>query len=146
MDNQDEYLIHYGVLGMKWGVRRRLGNIPGVGRLVKSKTKTDNDDKDNKDDDNTPKKKSVKDMSDVELTTAIKRLENEKRYNDLTATSEGKKKVSRGKKLVEDMLEQSAKNIGTQTTTYIMGTAVNSIGKKFGIEQLVNPKKGQKDK
>ena len=35
----------------------------------------------------------------------------------------------------------------TQLTTVVMGKAVNAtIGKMFGDENLVNPKKGQKDK
>ena len=40
------------------------------------------------------------------------------------------------------ILEQSGKNIGGQLATYAMGTAVN----KMAGSQIVNPKKGQKDK
>lgn len=138
----DEYLIHYGVLGMKWGIRRKFERDSGISKLFKRKKNKPDTDEDKEEE---PKKKSVKDMSDDELTSAIRRLENEKRYTMLT-TPEVQEKESKGKKIVEDILEKSAKNIGTQTTTYIMGAGVNAIGKKFGIPQIVNPKKGQKDK
>ena len=49
---------------------------------------------------------------------------------------------SRGKSFVSDILEKSAKNIGTQAATYAMGAAINKMAKK----EIVNPKKGQKDK
>ena len=52
------------------------------------------------------------------------------------------KKPSRGKDFVMDVLEKSGKNIATQLTTYAMGAAVNKVAGK----EIVNPKKGQKDK
>ena len=46
-----------------------------------------------------------------------------------------------------DVLEQSGKNIATQATTYLMGTATNKLFEKFGFgPDVINPKKGQKDK
>ena len=52
--------------------------------------------------------------------------------------------MNKGKAFVQNVLETSGKNIATQLTTYAMGTLVNKyIGKG---KQLVNPKKGQKDK
>ena len=41
-----------------------------------------------------------------------------------------------------DVLEKSGKNIATQAVTYAMGNMVN----KIAGSDVVNPKKGQKDK
>ena len=80
-------------------------------------------------------------MSDSELRDAISRLELEKRYRDLTKP-ENVAKMSRGKAFVVDVLESSAKNIAKQAVTNAMGTALNKVFK----HEIVNPKKGQKDK
>ena len=90
------------------------------------------------------KKKSVKDMSDAELRAKISRLQLEKQYADLSRQTEP---VSKGKKFVEGIMTKSGENIGTQLTTYVMGTAVNkALAGVFKDEAIVNPKKGQKDK
>lgn len=136
------YLQHYGVLGMKWGVRKQKPSS-GTGRrrsssgssssqksnvgimktfsqrlarLKKSKAakKSVNSEK--------PKKptKNIKKMSTEDLQNKISRLELEKKYRDLKNSEK-----SRGKKVVEDILYKSAENIGTQLVTYTMGAAVN---------------------
>lgn len=46
-----------------------------------------------------PKKKSIKDMTDEELASTIKRIQMEKQYNDLIRTPE---KVSKGKSFIKD--------------------------------------------
>ena len=78
-------------------------------------------------------------MTDGERNDRIRRLQLEKQYKDLTRDPV---KINKGKAFVEDVMDKSAKNIATQLATYAMGTAVN---KALGSE-VVNPKKGQKDK
>lgn len=153
----DEKLYHYGVKGMKWGVRRtpaQLGHTTGTKKkksgpsvLSKAKTAISNRREANKQKKaeasaKKSQKKRLSEMSDDELQAQIKRLELEKRYRDLSP-----QKSHRGRDFVTGVLENSAKNIATQTTTYVMGRAVNAVLKDItGDPQVVNPKKGQKDK
>ena len=108
-----------------------------------------------------PKRKPVKQMSESEIREKIARLQLEKDLRDLD-----QKAQSRGSAFVKDVLEASGKNIATQLTTYVLGTAVNKIAEKAGVkngtktiknedgaeevleifEDIVNPRKGQKDK
>lgn len=106
--------------------------------------------------------KSVKDMTDAELDSAIKDLETkvlrmtkEKKYRQLMSEVSGKKNTSDkktfnlGQSFVGQILSSSARNIGTQFTTYAMGTALNKIAQNLTEDKeltIVNPKKGQKDK
>ena len=73
-DRVDEYLMHYGVLGMKWGKRKA--------RTSKSSEQA-------------PKKRR---MSNKELQARIKRLKMEKEFAQLTASPP---KTSRVDKLVK---------------------------------------------
>lgn len=141
MDNNE--LMHHGILGMKWGIRR-YQNYDGT--LTPAGKRRVNTGKVSKDSNKTQKpatssKKSVKEMSDSELREKISRLELEKRYKDLSKNSE-QLKTNKGKAFVMDVLEKSGKNIATQATTYAMGSVVN----KIAGSNIVNPKKGQKDK
>lgn len=127
-------LAHYGVLGMKWGVRRDRTKL--LGRKKKGKGTDDSD----------SQNQSISKMTDDELRSRISRLRMEKDYRELTVTK-SQKRAEKGKKFVEDVLTNSAKNIATQTVTYLMGKGVNkALGKMFDDPNVVNPKKGQKDK
>lgn len=73
-DRVDEYLMHYGVLGMKWGKRKASAS---------------------KSSEQAPKKRR---MSNKELQARIKRLKLEKEFAQLTASPP---KTSRVDKLVK---------------------------------------------
>lgn len=123
--NQNE-LYHYGVLGMKWGVRRRRSS---------SNVETPK-----------PKKKTLSEMSDDELRSKLSRLQMEKQYKDLVKQLNPQQE-SKAKAFVKRVLERSGENIATQTTTYVMGkTANHFLEKIYNDPNAINPKKGQKDK
>lgn len=126
MENE---LYHFGIKGMKWGIRRyqnKDGSLTVAGKKRYSDSSSNNE---------------IKDLTDQELRDRINRLNLERQYRDLTTPS-GQKQVNKGKQFVTSVLETSGKNIVTQLVTYGMGTAVNKIFKA----DIVNPKKGQKDK
>ena len=149
----DNYLEHYGI-------PRRSGRYPwgsgsrpfqGDSPAAKSSGKTKTSGKSGKTGlfkkEKTKTKSSEEDLSEIsseELQKKISRIQLEKQYRDLTTKP---KTVSKGRQILNSILESSSKNIGTQLATYLMGNMVNSVAKAFGSEaDIVNPKKGQKDK
>lgn len=141
MDNNE--LIHHGILGMKWGVRRYQNKDGSLTPAGKHRVQTGEIGKssDSAVSSTSSHTRSVKEMSDSELRDKISRMELEKRYKDLSKSSE-QAKTSKGRAFVMDVLEKSGKNIATQAVTYAMGSMVN----KIAGSDIVNPKKGQKDK
>lgn len=104
--------MHYGVLGQKWGIRRyrnRDGSLTSAGRKRYNKTSIKRN-KYHKGDD--------KKITDEELQKRIKRLELEKRYNDLLKDP---KKINTGKDRVKKILEitGTAVTVGISATTLI---------------------------
>lgn len=129
----DLVLSHHGIKGMKWGIRR-FQNKDGTLTPEGKKRASQNDRKSD-----SPMQKSVKELTDDEIRNRISRLRLEKDYADLMKSTQ---RNSKGKAFVADILEKSGKNIATQLTTYALGTVVN----KLAGDDIVNPKKGQKDK
>ena len=149
----DNYLEHIGMPRRSgrypWGAGKRpfqgdsaaakssrssksSGKSGKTGFFKKGKTKTKSSEED------------LSEISSEELQKKISRIQLEKQYRDLTTKP---KTVSKGREVLNSILESSSKNIGTQLATYLMGDMVNSVAKALGSEvDIVNPKKGQKDK
>ncbi len=94
------------------------------------------------------KPKKISEMTNEEIQAKIDRMNLEKRYSDLVSEKTNPKSApSKGQKIVEEILTNSAKNIGTQTVTFIMGKTVNkALEGIYNDKDSINPKKGQKDK
>lgn len=118
-------LMHYGVKGMKWGVRKarptssekRRGKTnaqriyESIGRKKKPSTTSAK-----------PVKRRISDMSDEELRSAINRMQMERTYAQLTA-----EEVSKGRKFVKEVLYNSAKSVARDLTKEAMKKAVKKL-------------------
>ena len=149
----DNYLEHYGIPRRSgrypWGSGSRpfQGDSPAAKSSGKTKTSGKSGKTGLSKKGKTKTKSSEEDLSEIsseELQKKINRIQLEKQYRDLTTKP---KTVSKGRQILNSILESSSKNIGTQLATYLMGNMVNSVAKALGSEaDIVNPKKGQKDK
>lgn len=99
-------LIHYGIRGMKWGIRRyqnKDGSLTPAGRKRARERETGDDKSASKTTETSaPKKKSVSEMSDDELRQTVNRIRLEREYSSLTP-----KEVSRGKALASKFLNEA---------------------------------------
>lgn len=158
----DDYLAHYGVLGMKWGVRRtaaQLGNHVRTKRtqikrkqsLAKARATREKNRK------VAAKRQklldkgllSPKKMTDTELKAKIERLNLEKEFKKSMTEARG----DGGKKYVTDILkkigENTLTNLGTQAATHVIGEAINKaagVSSTDTVKRIVNPQKGQTEK
>ena len=142
-DFESNYLAHYGILGMKWGVRRyqnadgsltaegkeRYGSGGNVGETISKKAKTarnilrsDSGSRSSKAL-KEARRKDMDELSTQELRDINNRLNEEQRYLNLTRgmTSSGKKFVSQ---------------VGTQIATGIITAIAIEAGKKFVKSKL----------
>lgn len=111
----DNDLYHWGIKGMKWGVRRyqnKDGSLTPAGR----KRRQDDYHEDYK---KAHDKKSVKQMSDSELRSRNNRLQMEKQYADLT------RKKNKGKAVLTALIATA----GTITAAQNAYKVYKDVGK-----------------
>lgn len=145
MDNDE--LMHYGVPGMKWGVRRtpaqlgrkKTSSSKSLFGKKKPKPKAKAKSKSSKEE-TAPKKKSVKEMSNEELNAAIDRMRLEQTYASLSP-----QKVSMGKKIAKtilnDVVVPAATDVGRQMVKSTLARAGNKtlseVFKDFSDEDKI---------
>ncbi len=109
MNNNE--LMHHGILGMKWGVRRyqnKDGSLTPAGKKrAKSETPP------HEDYSKTHSKKSVKNMSDAELRSRINRYQMEQQYNRISENN-----VKKGREYVNTAIKAGA-TVASVTKTAI---------------------------
>lgn len=106
----NEFLEHYGVKGMHWGIRNPDRPSKRGNKAVRTRYE-----------------KSPSRLSDDELNRRIRRMELEKRYSDLN-----EEKKSSGKKYVHDILQNSGKMlVSTALSTVATFIIKRILDKKF---------------
>lgn len=148
----EEVLSHYGVPGMKWGVRRSNKQLARAAKNREESSdssggkggssKPGGSDTMNTKGETTRYKTKGKKLTNDELSERIKRIETEKRYNDLN-----KRTVGKGEQIVTEVLTNAGKAVATDlvknTTAYRARLLVQN---KFGndVADQVTPKKKKK--
>ena len=121
----ENMFAHYGIRGMKRGVRRyqnKDGSLTPAGRKRYSddgQTKTPSKTSTTKN--SSSSKKSVNEMSDDELNRAVRRLQLEQQYRNLNP-----QKVSAGKRFADKVMRDVVVPAATQTAR----NALQSVMKK----------------
>lgn len=121
-------LKHWGILGMKWGVRRfqnKDGSLTPAG-----KTRYDDDSDMSDEYRNTHSERSISSMTNKDIQERINRLNLEKQYTNLS-----KKEISDGRKFVTSILTEFTKQVASQ---YINKCASKGIDKV--IQSFLNKK------
>lgn len=113
MEVEDKELSHYGVPGMKWGVRRSQA------QLDKAASRRSNSP--------AAKRKEAKGMSDNELKTTNKRLQMEKQYVELTANKADNAKIKKGAKIAGDLVGQIGKQVVAQQSAKRINKAIDTL-------------------
>lgn len=110
----DAVLQHYGVKGMKWGVRRSQAQLDrAAGRRPSRKTA-----RANKKRSSSP---SASSMDDATLRKRINRLQMEKQYNELTSN-----KTGAGRKFAKKALSSAGTAIAVSQLTKAGNKAVDN--------------------
>ncbi len=121
-----DYLKHYGILGMKWGIRRfqnKDGTLTSAGKKrYRERSKTDKTDKMHEDYKKAHTPKSIKSMSDAELRNRLNRLQMERQYSQLSSSN-----VSKGRDYVQKIIKAGTTVTAVTTTALTLYNNVNKI-------------------
>lgn len=127
----NDALMHYGVKGMKWGVRKKKIQSSTKKKTGLFSSKSDTTKKIAQSPSKPPQKR-LSEMSDSELDAAIKRMRLEAEYARLSP-----KQISRGQRFVEKVLNDivipAATEVGKNEFKKAMESAIasyKSSGKK----------------
>ena len=107
-------IFHYGILGMKWGVRRTPAQLARA--RGESPKKTNSGSNASQKTSKSSSKKSVSEMSDSELRERLNRINMEEQYNAAMARR-NPAKYQRARKIVEDLAEQTVRRVADRAIT-----------------------------
>jgi hypothetical protein len=143
MDSNE--LRHWGIPGMKWGVRRfqrKDGSLTPAGQKRRAKLEAELEQLKDKNDSNaTPRKKTVGEMTDDELRDKTNRMQLEANYynSQKNLAAANPKQVSKGEKfmngLINDVVAPAAKNAGRSWLEKFMKDKLG-LNEKDPLERL----------
>lgn len=108
-------LKHYGILGMKWGVRRTFEQLT----RARGHSKTDELHEDYK---KAHTSKSIKSMSDAELRNRLNRIQMERQYSQLSYSN-----VNKGRNYIQKIIKAGTTVAAVTTTAITLYSNVNKI-------------------
>lgn len=124
----ENVLAHYGIRGMKWGVRRyqnKDGSLTPAGKKRYSEDESEDYKK-------AHSGKSVKTMSDAELRSRLNRLQMEQQYSKLSSSD-----VNKGKQFIDKAIKAGTTVAATTTTAL---TIYSNAGKIKSIVEALAKK------
>lgn len=147
IDRTIDDIEHYGVLGMKWGVRKsRGGKTSQAKKKTTNKGKPKQEEKPENEAKELPKSKqgrksvtvSRRKLTDADIDNMIKRLEKEKRLKDLLDSD-----VNRGKKFITEVsstaAKSAAKRVATGSLMYLIKISIDKGMKNPELASFVAP-------
>lgn len=110
-----DLLYHFGIKGMKWGIRRfqnKNGSLTAAGKKRYQKGEQASDEK-TPSSSGSSRSKSISELSDAELRTRINRLNLEKQYKQLISegADSNTKQVKEGKSFTNEIKDRAVKNV-----------------------------------
>lgn len=100
----EPYLVHFGIKGMKWGVRRYQNKDGTLTNAGKKRRKSDDHIRSRE-----LKKKKLSELSNAELKELNNRMQLESQYKNLK-----RQNISTGQKFVKDVGYETSKNIASE--------------------------------
>lgn len=124
LNQRDDELYHFGIKGMKWGVRR-FQRKDGTRTSAGKKRERD-----------TWKRKDAKSISDDELRKRIQRLETERRYKNLMESDGSRAAKDIARNIISSSAGKVIGTVGTGAALYGLHKYMKKRGKGDVFDQI----------